>query len=101
MQENMFNDMTKEILKDIGIFFYFLQNISPHGGAFFTFGTLLKLIPTYIPRWGGVGVYFDWCIIIMRKIRKMKFSKIKIKNKLASARNMKNKNKKQEHLKRK
>ena len=48
-----------------GIFFYFLQNISPYGGAFFTFGTLLKLIPTYIPGCGGgggVGVYFDWCI---------------------------------------
>ena len=43
---------------------HFLLFPAPHGGAFVTFCTLLKLIPTYIPGWGGggLGAYFDWCI---------------------------------------
>ena len=43
---------------------HFLLFPAPHGGAIVAFCTLLKLIRTYIPGWGGGGVggYFDWCI---------------------------------------
>ena len=34
---------------------HFLLFPSPHGRGFVAFCTLLKLIPTYIPRWGGSG----------------------------------------------
>ena len=34
---------------------HFLLFPAPHGGGFVTFCALLKLIPTYIPGWGGSG----------------------------------------------
>ena len=34
---------------------HFLLFPAPHGEAFVAFCTLLKLIPTYIPGWGGSG----------------------------------------------
>ena len=34
---------------------HFLLFPAPHGGGFVAFGALLKLIPTYIPGWGGSG----------------------------------------------
>ena len=35
---------------------HFLLFPASHGGGFVTFCTLLKLIPTYIPGWGGSGL---------------------------------------------
>ncbi len=34
---------------------HFLLFPAPHSGGFVTFCVLLKLIPTYIPGWGGSG----------------------------------------------
>ena len=34
---------------------HFLLFAAPHGGGFVAFCALLKLIPTYIPGWGGSG----------------------------------------------
>ena len=34
---------------------HFLLFPAPHGGGFVTFCALFKLIPTYIPGWGGSG----------------------------------------------
>ena len=34
---------------------HFLLFPAPHGGGFVAFCMLLKLIPTYIPGWGGSG----------------------------------------------
>ena len=34
---------------------HFLLFAAPHGGGFVSFCALLKLIPTYIPGWGGSG----------------------------------------------
>ena len=34
---------------------HFLLFPAPHGGGFVAFCALLKLIPTYIPGWGGSG----------------------------------------------
>ena len=34
---------------------HFLLFATPHGGGFAAFCALLKLIPTYIPGWGGSG----------------------------------------------
>ena len=37
---------------------HFLLLPAPHGGGFVAFCALLKLLPTYIPGWGGGGSGF-------------------------------------------
>ena len=53
---------TSSVAQGVG---HFLLFPALHGGAFVAFCTLSKLIPTYIPEFGGrgVGVYFDWCMV--------------------------------------
>ena len=41
---------------------HFLQFPAPQGGVFVALFTLLKLIPTYIPGWGGVGQGLLWLV---------------------------------------
>ena len=48
---------------------HFLLFPAPHGGAFVTFYTLLKLIHPRGGGGGGVGIYFDWCIILLQQVK--------------------------------
>ena len=44
---------------------FVLQNFPHYVGDLQVFASYPEPIPTYVPGWGGgVGVYFDWCIIV-------------------------------------
>ena len=44
---------------------HFLLFAAPHGGGFVAFCALLKLIPTYIPGWGGSGFTLTGALMLM------------------------------------
>ena len=62
---------------------HFLLFPAPHGGGFVAFCALLKLIPTFIPGWGGSGFTLTGALVELKDLYIKEQSVILLGNKKA------------------